>query len=280
MPFWWKVHFNSFVIILGQISYGTIIGFPSPPGRGINSDHCLEKTLLNTLSSSFAILGALLTTGFLKGFHNSRKKTLLAISCIGVAFWSLNCFSKISVYWGIVVGALMGVVLGCLSTIDPIYIIEIAPQGKENFYGTFCQLGIPIGMLIFNILAPTLTYMQLYYVGASIDFLLVILTIFIDESPVVTKSAFDEKSIIEKIPKESLFQRKYFNRIIFGILLMLFQQFCGINAILTNIVDLMTNTGIKIDGNYQAGITTSSQIISICCGAGFSSLKMKEKTKD
>ena len=36
--------------------------------------------------------------------------------------------------------------------------------------------------------------------------------------------------------------------------MMLFKQFCGINAILTNLSDIMNDSGFDIDGNYQAGI--------------------------
>lgn len=263
-----KEYYNCFVIIIGQISYGTIVGFPSPPGKGFNSDHHLEKSLLNTLTSAFAILGAFLTAGLIKVFHNSRKKTLFTISCISVGFWAFNFLSTISILWSVLSGALMGISLGCLSTIDPLYMIELHPEEKQDFYGILCQLGVPIGMIIFNFLGPTLTYMELYYVGASIDFFLAILALFIDESPAVAAIRLEEeKSIIENIPMESLFQKKYIISIIFGILLMFFQQFCGITAIITYLVDIMTKTGIGLDQYYQAAITSSAQIVSICCGA-------------
>lgn len=262
-----KEHFDCFVI-LGQISYGTIIGFPSPPGDKIESDNHLEKSLLNTISSLCAAIGAIITAGILKGFHNSRKKTLFTISCISVGFWLLNCFIKYSIAWSVLVGALMGIALGCLSTINPLYIVEIAPEGKQSIYGTLGQLGVPIGMIIFNFLGPTLTYMELYYIGASIDLLLAILTLFIDESPAVIQIEIEEeKSILENIPMESLCQKKYIISLFFGTLLMFFQQFCGITAIITNLVDLMTHTGLNINHYYQAGITSSSQIISICFAA-------------
>ena len=49
--------------------------------------------------------------------------------------------------------------------------------------------------------------------------------------------------------------------------MMFVQQFCGINAILTNLSDIMDKTGLDIDGNYQAGIASCSQLIAVFVGA-------------
>jgi MFS family permease len=44
---------------------------------------------------------------------------------------------------------------------------------------------------------------------------------------------------------------------------MFFQQFSGINAIATNLTDLMTESGLDLNPDYQAGITNLAQFIAI-----------------
>ena len=67
------------VILLGPITFGTIMCYPSPTKDAICahfglSDSSATWSFYNSISSLFAIAGPFINTGILKAFHNSRKK--------------------------------------------------------------------------------------------------------------------------------------------------------------------------------------------------------------
>ncbi|KAK8842723.1 glucose import [Tritrichomonas musculus] len=264
------------VLMLGPFTFGEVICYPSPAGKGIRADHDLPEdstqwSFYNSVSSLFAIAGPFVTTGFLKVFNNSRKKVVFVSACFGTMFWLLNCVTKVSVWAGIVMRAFLGVVMGMYSTISPMYLVEIAPKGTSGFFGSLNQIGIVIGMVFFDFIGPSLTYMDLNYIGAAVTALQACLIWTIDESPsvaIINREIQRLKSGEYTItPKESLWQKKYTFGLCSGVLMMFLQQFCGINAILTNLKDIMDKTGMDIDGNYQGGIASCSQLIAVFVGA-------------
>lgn len=324
------------IILLGSITFGTIMCYPSPAGNEIRRRHNLsndstEWSFYNSVSSLFAISGPFVTIGFLKLFKNSRRKVVYTLSIIGTAFWLLNCLTKYNIWVGIVMRAFLGVVMGSYSSISPMYLVEISPTGRSGFFGSLNQIGIVIGMVFFDFIGPSLSYVSMNFVGAGITGLQSCLIWLIEESPVVEsineeeekeneikqkeeeerkieqqkeeeekekkkhhhkhhkKHSFfwspskQEKQIkhkskdermreittphISKRVKETLWQKKYMLGLFSGILMMLLQQFCGINAILTNLADLMDKSGLKMNGNYQGGIASCSQLIAVFIGA-------------
>ena len=88
--------------------------------------------------------------------------------------------------------------------------------------------------------------MQLNYIGEAICVLQASLTWLIEELPQVANI-----NIIEKLqsnqPSKKIDYKLFCKKdnvigIISGVLMMLFQQFCGINAILTNLADLLSKS--------------------------------------
>ncbi|KAK8895239.1 glucose import [Tritrichomonas musculus] len=263
------------ILLLGPITFGTIMCYPSPAGKEIRehfklSENAAEWSFYNSVSSLFAIAGPFVTVGFLKAYHNSRKKVVFTCACLGTAFWLLNCLTKINIWAGIIVRLFLGIVMGAYSSINPMYLVEIAPEGTTGFFGSLNQIGIVVGIVFFDFIAPSLTYMSLNYIGAAICALQACLIWIVEESPAVEKINQDEEEMRhdeEEREKETLWQKKYAFGLCSGILMMLFQQFCGINAILTNLSDIMNDSGLDIDGNYQAGIASCAQLIAVFVGA-------------
>lgn len=146
------------------------------------------------------------------------------------------------------------------------YLVEIAPNNLSGFFGSLNQIGIMTGMIFFDFIGPSLTYLELNYIGAALTALQAILIWFIIESPTV-EILNDQKTDKNDGKGESLWQRKYMFGLFIGIAMMFLQQFCRINAILTNLADLMNKSGLSMDGNYQAGIASCSQLIAVFVGA-------------
>ncbi|KAK8839643.1 glucose import [Tritrichomonas musculus] len=261
------------VIMLCPFLFGNTMCYPSPTAPEIQARHNLDSesfawSFYNSISALFAIAGPFAATGYFKLFHNSRKKAVFLNSCFGIAFWLLNCLTKTSIYAGIVMRAFLGVIMGAYSSMAPLYLVEIAPEGSSGFFGCLNQAGVVLGMIFFDFIGPSLTYMSLNYVAAATSALLAGLIWIVKESPAV-KHPTEEKPLAEGEKKEkvSIWQKKYAFGLISGILMMLFQQFCGVNAILTNLADIMNKSGLELDGNYQGGIASIAQLIAVFISA-------------
>lgn len=256
----------AFIILLAPISFGTIMCYPSPTAKEIQVSHGLDSgasewAFYNSVSSLFAIGGPFLVSAFFKCCGNSRKKTLFIVEVFGAIFWLLNMLTKLHIWAGIVARALLGLYIGAESSIAPMYLVEIAPDGQSGFYGCMNQFGIVIGFVLFDFIGSSLDYIELDYVGAAICALLAILVWFVIESPDTEKKQTEEEETISS--QEKLTDKKNLCGLLVGIAIMFFQQFCGINAILTNLKDIMNSSGLDMDGNYQAGIASIAQGVAV-----------------
>ena len=262
------------VILLGQFTFGMIMCYPSPTGEEIRrihhlSDKAAQWSFYNSVSSLFAIAGPFVTSGLLRSFHNSRRTVVFTLACAAVVFWLLNCLTKINIWAGIVMRAFLGIIMGSFSTVDPMYIVEISPKELSGFFGSLNQIGNVTGMIFSDFIGPSLNYLELNYVGAATAALHAGLTWVIIESPVVEKLNKEEemKENEHEKKKVTLCQKKNMFGLFSGIEMMIIQQFCGINAILTNLADLMNKSGLEMDGNYQGGIASIAQFIAVFISA-------------
>lgn len=261
------------VIMIGQINFGTIMCYASPTSEEIRALHHLKEdsvqwSLYNGISSLLAITGTFITSGLFKAFKNSRKKTIFTISLMALVFWLLNCLTKVNIWAGVATRALLGIAMGSFSTAGPLYLVEIAPTGAGGFFGCLNQLGIVIGLLLFDFIGPSLNYLELNYVGAGISALQAILIWTIKESPAVEAlNILDKEGKNNNGEKGALCQKECAIGILSGIFIMVLQQFCGINAVLTNIATIMSQSGLNLNGNYQGGIATCAQLLAVFISA-------------
>lgn len=252
----------SAVLMLGAATFGYIIAYPSPAIPSMEEEMNLsdfEKTYFNSISSLFAIFGPFITSFLLK--YTGRRNVTFIVAVTGCAFWCLTLLTRESCFWfGMLARALIGLALGGFSHIVPMYIVELAPEGKTGFFGSLNQLAVATGIVIVYLVGTFLDWFYTAIVGALICLLMCILLWFIPESPAVAES----KSTI--VQKESVFQKKYMKPLIVSVLLMFFQQFSGVNAILTNLTQLFKDAGITIKPGIASTISSIAQVISVLCG--------------
>lgn len=248
---------EALVIMLGALTFGYVLGYPSPVVPVIQKDFNLtdfQATIFNSISSLIAIVGPFCSHLLLKFF--GRRVTAFIISVVGAIFWGLLLLMTKKLFWlGVVIRAFLGSVMGAYSSIVPMYIVEIAPKDHTAFFGTLNNLGIAIGLVIVYLCGNWLNWRELTIIGGGICALNGLLIWFVRESPAVSDK--------EETNEESVFQKKYAKGLIVGIALMFFQQFCGINGILTNLTTLFNNAGIKVDSGIASAIACSAQIITI-----------------
>ncbi|KAK8866765.1 glucose import [Tritrichomonas musculus] len=259
------------VICLGPITFGNICVYPSPTGTEIRKLHNLPDDSMawafyNGVTSLTAILGPFFNELLFRIFHNSRKKTAFTISVLCVISWFSILLTKFSIWAGIACRTIMGVLLGSISSLSPMYLVEIAPKGFTGLYGSFNQLSIAISYSLLNFLGPYLNYIELCYYSAVFPFLEALLIWFVPET---SKEARELKigkteqiQHIQTHPKEKLFQKKNAQGLIIGLALNFIQQWSGISAFITNMTDMMKNSGLNLSPSNQAGIVQLSQCIA------------------
>ncbi|OHT08205.1 major facilitator superfamily transporter [Tritrichomonas foetus] len=73
----------------------------------------------------------------------------------------------------------------------------------------------------------------------------------------------DMTTIISSQSSEGLFSKKYFPIVIKAIILFVFQQFCGTNAILSNLSSIMSKSGLSLDPNIQSFLANAAQLVAV-----------------
>ncbi|OHS93107.1 major facilitator superfamily transporter [Tritrichomonas foetus] len=312
------------IVCLAPLNFGFISVYPSPTGAEIRklhnlSDTSMEWSFYNGVMSLTAAFGPLLNELLFKIFKHSRKKVLFTLSAISAVSWFGIILTKLSIWYGMIFRAILGVFVGALSSISPMILVELAPPGISGFFGSLNQLSISIAYMILNLLGPSLNYINMVFFAASIPILQCCLVFFIPETcqslhppqEELSLATFSEKgnpvnsfnannpSPNPNIPDENasiddnssvnddfqpsltdgsngalvvpnllttsgrLCRRQNVPGIVMGLFLMFFQQFSGISAFVTNLSDMMAQTGINIHSSYIAGIVQCSQCIAV-----------------
>ena len=253
------------ILLLGSISLGVSIAFPSPTLKDITKDFNFttgQSSFFNAITSLMAILGPHLTEPFLS--RKGRKYTTCFVSIVCIVGWLI--FLLISTdqkTLAILFRAVLGVAAGGYTAVIPLYIMEISPVECRSVFGSMHQVGINIGIFLTNFLGMYLHYYNLSLFMALIPAIQIVLLRFVPESPVFEASASSKYAIPQinaNISKsESFCSRMYFEPLMLGVCMMGFQQFSGINAVLTNLGSIL---------QMQTGPTlaASAQLFScLCC---------------
>lgn len=255
------------VLVLGSITFGYVISYPAlalldiEDKWGIDSKST-QATFYNSIAALIAIFGTMVCAFLLKFF--GRRPTTSIIACFGTLSWGLLLTVRKEYFWfGIVCRGLLGLTIGAFSSIIPMYIVELAPSDVSGFFGSLNQLGIAFGIVIVYLVGNWCDFRWTSVVGMCFTIALSILVWLIPESPAV-KAANAE---VQNEPKGNIWQKQYRLPLFVCIMLMVFQQFCGINAILTNLADLFQTAGVDIQAGIASAISSMAQVFSVFIGA-------------
>ena len=282
-------------IIIGSMEIGWTITFVSPAlpliiqeFPGLSS---FETSAFQAISALTAILGTY-WANFLM-LKLSRKKALIINSCCGIVFWLLLLTMSRKLFWiSLIVRGFQGIVMGAYSTIDPVYVSEIAPPDQIGFYGIVNSSCISFGHCTFNLIGAIHSWRANVYFGAGFCALQAFSILFVPDSPIDIdkknrlksnddmkmmnlddniQTPITERDNVEKENDEvsavhvrrSLFQRFYIRPLIIGLGLVILQQFAGVNAMVANMSSLLNSAGLdSLDSSIQAGIATSAEAIT------------------
>lgn len=296
------MYFSAFIALLGAIGFGLGIGWSSPALQSLaepdSSIHLVEprdREMITWIGSSMtlgALVGALLS-GFIVEKIGRR--------------WALIFYSiPFTLGWGLIIGAtvatmiligriILGLAIGALSGTVPAYLIDISTINIRGRFGALFQLFITIGILMGYTFGTLVEWRTLSSISAIPTILLGIVMYFLPEGPnwLVTNQRINEakaaliklrskNSNIESEFKEMLNEAriadKKFNFALYAqpnhrytlflsVLLNVFQQFCGINAVMFYSASILAESGSTISGNMGTILIGAAQVIATAIGA-------------
>ncbi|XP_062104414.1 sugar transporter ERD6-like 5 [Humulus lupulus] len=269
------VVFSTLVALCGSFCMGCITGYSSPAQSGIMKDFKLSV-------ADYSVFGSIVTVGGMMGAMVNgrmtdligRKGAMLVSEIFTAAGWLAIAFSKNA--WWLDLGRLsLGIGIGLLSYVVPVYIAEITPKDLRGGFTAASQLVLGCGFSLMYFLGNTVGWSTLALIGSIPSILHISGLYFIPESPRwlakvgrnkdlenslqylrgknadIYPEAVEIKTYTEAIRQDSerfldLFQARYTYPLIVGIGLAVLQQLAGSNALAFYAGSIFTEAGVPL----------------------------------
>lgn len=282
-----KIMNASFKLIIAIVSLGGLLfGFDMAVVSGIiplvKSDFGLSP-LQEGLFVSSALIGCILGVAFAGKLSDKYGRKLLLIAAAALFFLSaIGCSLSSGFELLLLARWLSGVGVGVASIVVPLYIAEVAPSNIRGRAVTFYQLAVTIGILVAYLSNALVlhygwhwfdgTYWRMMFLIGALPALLFWIGLYrIPESPrwlmqqgndAKASAIMRELDIHEivvtpsstKRAKVSLFTPVYRQALLLGLLLPLFSQLSGINAIVYFGPTILLQSGLSLSGSLQTQI--------------------------
>ena len=190
---------------------------------------------------------------------------LFTVSAIGTGLFNDFTLFNIARFVG-------GVGIGVASALSPMYIAEVSPAGIRGRMVSLNQMTIVLGILaaqVVNLLLARDTsvaefqawnvawgWRWMFWAETLPAALFLLLSFFIPESPVFLRLKVG-KAGKSKISGDSgqaglrvLFQSKYSRILLLGLIIAVFQQWCGTNVIFNYAQEIFVGAGFDVDGMF------------------------------
>ncbi|KPM05562.1 Facilitated trehalose transporter Tret1-like protein, partial [Sarcoptes scabiei] len=291
--------------LLGAIGMGLVLGWTAPAfdsmaqpdSEPLLKDSDADKDAKTWIGSSMtlgALAGAIFSGSISQYF--GRKKALILYGIPFTIGWIMLSVAK-SISLLITGRVICGISAGLLSGTAPSYVVEISVIDIRGLLGACFQLCVTIGILLVYLMGAYLSWKPLAAISMIPTILMSIFMFFMPESPswLLSKGHTDEaskslrrlrgqasdcdqelsvlRSESDTSKKGQGFQlssyglRSHWMPLILALLLMLFQQFSGINAIMFYATKIFAEAGSSIEPKYATIIIGVSQVIATLCGS-------------
>ncbi|XP_035221351.1 facilitated trehalose transporter Tret1-2 homolog isoform X1 [Stegodyphus dumicola] len=294
-----NMYLSALVVLLFAICMGVTATYTATATEDMKKKH----SSIHPSSDDVTWIGSLMAVGALIGgsaggyFTNTlgRKGTLMFNTAPFVAGWLFIIYAP-STGWIFIGRILSGFCVGIVSVATPMYLIEISTPEVRGLLGASFQLFVVIGILIVASLGSFLTWRNLAVSGAIICLTAAFLMLPMPESPrwlmaqkrreeakrafrFLQGKSFNSEAECKKIEEEiknqpiGRVQMKEFlvpiiyKPFILSILLMFFQQFSGVNAILFYTVDIFKSAGSSLDPIRATIYVSVVQVIATAVGS-------------
>ncbi|MBR4365331.1 MAG: sugar porter family MFS transporter [Bacteroidaceae bacterium] len=266
------VYFICLVSAMGGLLFGydwVVIGGAKPFYElyfGISGSPLLQGVAMTTALVG-CLVGAMVAGAAADKYG---RKPLLMVSAVlftvsAVATGLFNDFTLFNI-----ARFIGGVGIGVASALSPMYIAEVSPTAIRGRMVSLNQMTIVLGILgaqIVNMLLAKETtvaesqtwnvewgWRWMFWAETAPAALFLLLSFFIPESPVYLKMKKETTLASQTLEKEAglkeLFQHKYGRVLLLGLVIAVFQQWCGTNVIFNYAQEIFVGAGFDVDGMF------------------------------
>ena len=227
-----------------------------------------ESPVMQGVAMSTALVGCLvgaMVAGALADRYGRKPllttaAVLFTLSAVGTGLFNDFFLFNIARFIG-------GVGIGVASALSPMYIAEVSPTEIRGRMVSLNQMTIVLGILgaqIVNMLLARDTsvvenmawnvewgWRWMFWAETVFAVLFLVMSFFIPESPVYqqVKAAMSQRTGKDAGLRE-LLQGKYGRVLLLGLVIAVFQQWCGTNVIFNYAQEIFTGAGYDVDGMF------------------------------
>lgn len=228
-----------------------------------------ESPLLQGVAMSTALVGCLIgamVAGSAADKWGRKPLLMLAAVLFTVSAIATGLFNDFTLFN--IARFIGGVGIGVASALSPMYIAEVSPTEIRGRMVSLNQMTIVLGILaaqVVNMLLARDTsvtseqawnlawgWRWMFWAETLPAALFLIMSFFIPESPVYLrlKAAMTSQQTEYKAGLSELFQHKYGKVLLLGLIIAVFQQWCGTNVIFNYAQEIFTGAGYDVDGMF------------------------------
>lgn len=298
------VYWASFAALLGALSVGLTLGYTAPAFHDMqvrNSTEIFNDTNKDERQSwigSSLALGALVG-GIITDPSNNFLGRRMSMIASGIPFaigWILIGLANgpaMLIAGRVVNGLCSGLICG----VAPTYVIEISTPKIRGLLGTCFQLMVVIGIMIEAIFGTFLSWRALALINVTFALAMALLMLFMPETPqwLLSKDRNNDAELSLKSLRstpietelnelsqsnrnnqrvggsytyETLGSIQFYKPLILSLLLMFFQQFSGINAILFYQTRIFESAAPSLNPSLATIAVCVAQVIATAVGSG------------
>ncbi|MBR1415374.1 MAG: sugar porter family MFS transporter [Prevotella sp.] len=228
-----------------------------------------DSPLMQGVAMTTALVGCLvgaMVAGALADRYGRKPLLMLSavlftVSAIGTGIFNDFTMFNIARFVG-------GVGIGVASALAPMYIAEVSPAEIRGRMVSLNQMTIVLGILgaqIVNMLLARDTsvaenmnwnvawgWRWMFWAETLPAALFLVMSFFIPESPVFLRmrAAMTSQHTEQEAGLSELFQHKYGKVLLLGLVIAVFQQWCGTNVIFNYAQEIFVGAGFDVDGMF------------------------------
>lgn len=273
---------------LGPFSFGYTIGYSSPAIPQLEHDRLLE-------GSQAGWFGSLLTVGAMIGgpiagwfVEKYGRKWTINISAFPFILGWLSILSAKTFGWLLIGRFLCGFASGMVTVCVPIYIAEVSTSAIRGMLGSGVQLTITIGILSAYVAGMYTNWYTMAMIGIVPAVLTLVVMLCVPETPhwlLMNDKKSDALKALSQLRSKysdiqlecrdiedgmdvketfswSEFKKPELSRpLIISVMIMVFQQLSGINAVMFYTVSIFKDAGLTETGSGLANSNVATVII-------------------